>query len=448
VIKTVVICLSALTLAAASQAGATGSSPNSYFSQHWTPDGTALIYQARLPWQAIQRVTLGGEISTVLDQLDPVARISVRGELAYVAQGDVTSPRGILTVRSASGVSRAIAQAREYGGLAWSPDGGQIAFQAAGGRVALVGADGRGLRELAAVGSDPAWSPDGTRIAFSQGAQTAVIDVTSGVARVVGPAYVSADGFHVFSAYPGAVWSPDSTRLAINLPHGIQVVRSDGGGMVRLLRDASLPSWSPDGAELAVVRDGNVVAASATGSSERVIVASAMREATPTWSPDGRWIAYTNYNDTPPEQAFQEGHATDVFVVRPDGSGRKSLTGGCGVGPETPLAWVCVVNGRYAVPLRDARSPKIRITPWKYERAVRIRVFLTDGARYVYGARVTVRQLSGQRVRVTSTFGKPPSLLSDTGGRAAFRFLKPKKHGKLTFRVVAAGQARLLTLRV
>ena len=161
VIKTVVICLTALTLAAASQAGATGSSPNSYFSQHWTPDGTALIYQARLPWQAIQRVTLGGERSTVLDQLDPVVRVSVRGELAYVAQGDVTSPRGILTVRSASGVSRAVAQAHEYGGLAWSPDGGQIAFQAASSRLALVGADGSGLRELAAAGTIPPGRPTG-----------------------------------------------------------------------------------------------------------------------------------------------------------------------------------------------------------------------------------------------------------------------------------------------
>jgi hypothetical protein len=59
-----------------------------------------------------------------------------------------------------------------------------------------------------------------------------------------------------------------------------------------------------------------------------------------------------------------------------------------------------------------------------------------------------VRQLSGPRVRVTTTTGKPPSLLSDTGGRAAFRFLKPRSHGTVTLRVVAAGQARIVKVRV
>jgi Tol biopolymer transport system component len=449
VIKTVFVCLALLTLGGAVRAAATGYYPDSSYSQSWTPDGTALIYRAQFP-VGIRRVTLDGKISTLLlGNRDLNAHVSLHGKLAYISQAaEVSAPAGSLIVRDASGQSRVVAQAREHGGFSWSPDGGAIAFQIARGGLATVSADGSSRREFPYIGNDPAWSPDGTRIAFSRASETVVVDVATGVAHAVGPTFLYADGFHLARAYPGALWSPDSTRLAIDLNDGVHVVRSDGSGTDALIRDAHLPSWSPDGSELAVSRDDNIVAVTANGSSERVIVASAMSETAPTWSPDGRWVAYTNVNVTPPQQAFQEGHAADVFIVRPDGSGRRSLTGGCDVGPGTPLAWVCVVNGRFAVPLRDARSRQIRITPETFQRAVRIRVFVTDGSRYVYGARVTVRQLSGPRVHLTSVSRTAPSLVTDTGGRAAFRFLKPKTHGLLTFRVLAAGRVRLLKLRV
>ena len=442
------MCVAALALAAASEAAATGYSPHSFFSQNWTHDGTALVYQAHAPEHGIQRVTLDGHVSTLLQGLGPPARVSALGELAYVATGDARSPRGALTVRSAAGVSRVVAHAFQYGGLAWSPDGGAIAFQAASGRLAVIRADGSGLRELSSRGNDPAWSPDGTRVVFSRGSETAVVDVTSGATHAVGPTTIGAQGVHTVYAYPSAVWSPDSNRLAIQLGDGVHIVRSDGSGQQALIRGAYHPSWSPDGSELALLRDDDIVAAAADGSSERTVIASAMTEMTPTWSPDGRWIAYTNRNTTPPGQAYQRGHAADVFVIRPDGTGRRSLTGGCGVRPDTPLTWLCVVNGSWSVPLADAPSPTVRITTRRHPRAIVVPVHLTDGKSYVYGARVTVSQIAGPRVRVTSMTRKAPSLLSDTGGRAAFRFLKPRGHGTVSLRVVAAGQARVVKIRV
>ena len=210
-------------------------------------------------------MTLAGEIRTLLAGQEPLSRLSALDELAYVVATSVISPSGRLTVRGNTGRARVLADAQDNGGLAWSPDGGTIAFQATDGWLALVGADGTGLRETPHRGNDPAWSPDGTRIAFARGAATAVLDLSSGFARDVGPTATSL-GVHVTGVYPGAVWSPDSTRLAIQLHNGVEVVRSDGTGRELWISGTGVPAWSPNGSELAYGRRGALIVRSLTSS--------------------------------------------------------------------------------------------------------------------------------------------------------------------------------------
>ena len=439
--RSVVGVLSALALLTTSQASATGFSPNAFFSAEWSPDSTAVLVHARAPQAQVQRVTLEGQAERVADVETP-AHLSARGELAYVARQNVTNFVGALTIRDAAGRARVVAQAFEHYGLAWSPGGDRIAFRAASGRLAVVGRDGSGRREYAQSGWDPSWSPDGNLIAYSNGVETSVLDVGSGSSRVVGPRIPG-----IFER-PSAAWSPDSSRLALFLNPDVQIVRADGTGAAVRIPGALFPSWSPGGDELAVQLEDDIVVVGADGSGRRTVIASAMRETRPAWSPDGRWIAYANVNISPPGQAYQAGHASDVYLVRPDGNGRRSLTGGCGMTPETPLDWLCVVNGRWSIPISAARSPRVSIQAQRFPRAIKIPIHVTDAARYVYGARIAVAQVSGPRVRVTTMWKKPPRLLSDTGGRAAFRFLKPSRRGTVVLRVTAAGTTRLIRIRV
>jgi len=113
---------------------------------------------------------------------------------------------------------------------------------------------------------DPVPSPDGTRILYSvRYGYDARHELW--VARADGrsPRLVGAT-----PGFPSPAWAADSSRFAYLAGKGVRVVRADGSEG-RL--DARSPcfDWSPDGHELAVVREG----------------------ACPAWSPAGRWIAYT-----------------------------------------------------------------------------------------------------------------------------------------------------------
>jgi len=166
-----------------------------------------------------------------------------------------------------------------------SPDGALLAVVSAVGpprrhRLFVVrpGAPGRVALapELEVRGPAPVFSPDGAWVYFSSYGEDGVPSVWR-VPALGGPAEL------VARSADAASLAPDGSRIVLSRPE-------DGGN--------GLWVRGPAGGERRIARRGYW----------------------PRWSPDGRWIAATT--------ADPEGGTGYLFVVRPDGTGRRRLTEG------------------------------------------------------------------------------------------------------------------------
>jgi Tol biopolymer transport system component len=224
---------------------------------------------------------------------------------------------------------------------AWSPDGERIVYRDSrrginqDDEIYVVRADGTGARNLTRdPGNDwgPDWSPDGRTIVFNSdrdGFPMGGFLINPGGSH---PRRIETDAYVEYPA-----WSPDGTRIAFMGgtsagEYDIWVVDVDGSNLTRLTDSPGSdgwPAWSPDGTRVAFssVRDdcsysdasdcrstGDigphhdvwVVNADGTGLTR---VTSEFGQFV-TWSPDGDYLLVSGY---------------DLYVIRPDGTGRASL---------------------------------------------------------------------------------------------------------------------------
>ena len=267
--------------------------------------------------------------------LEPCANVPAAcGErIAFVSNRD-----GDLEIYSVKADGTGLARLTDKPGLddepAWSPDGRRIAFVSTRDgfhEIYVMDADGANVVRrtfFASYSQGPAWSPDGTRIAFSA--------LTNGSMNLW---VVSADADGspprpLFEA-PGwdaqPAWSPDGSRLvlvsdwsAYDFVWDIYLLNADGSGFAALTGDIFdfvdylAPSWSPNGAQIALaitvrvgtndyVADLGVMDANGTGLTPLI---AAVPFTTSSWSPDGQRIAFTSGSDA----------TRDISWVKADGS--------------------------------------------------------------------------------------------------------------------------------
>jgi TolB protein len=141
-------------------------------------------------------------------------------------------------------------------------------------------------------------------------------------------------------------WSPDGRRLAYQSPLGLFVADANGGHRRQLTRTDPKagtfdgdPAWSPDARWIAFAHVGrtssSIVLIRPDGSGRRTLTAGDV----PSWSPDGRRLAF---------QSGETG-ALHVFVIGRDGRGRRQITSSSGT--DTLPEWS--PDGRRIVFVRD-----------------------------------------------------------------------------------------------
>jgi TolB protein len=264
----------------------------------WSPDGKEIAYGGfAVPCRVCH------EALTVLELADgKLTRLAPNGSapawsrdgrlLAYVGEDQalrvIDDPR-----RKPRKVADRV-ESSDASALAWTADG-RIVYVAAETDVhalALVPSSGGPARLLlpstAGAQGRPAWSPDGKRLVFAKNTASVVSVIKFGTSDCV-LEVADADGSHVHPI-PGARSNVDSPD----------------------------PAWSPDGRELAYVRDDGVYVIAATGGTPRVL-AKGEYPWSPVWSPDGRLIAFGNGT------VYDNGR---LEVVSPDGSGRRVIRTG------------------------------------------------------------------------------------------------------------------------
>lgn len=170
----------------------------------------------------------------------------------------------------------------------------------------------------------PAWSPDGAQIAFASDRSTAfptlwVMNAIDGSdRRLVNPPGLPLEGVDTIS------WAPDGSQIACTVYN------------------------EPDPTQIAIVP-----MRAAGRQAGRVLTTLARGAFDPAWSPDGQWIAF----------AGRDGYASEIYVVRTDGSGLIRLTSD-GLLPRSPawspdgqhLAFLSNASGYYEIVLIDVAA--------------------------------------------------------------------------------------------
>ncbi|SEP44996.1 tricorn protease [Methylobacterium sp. ap11] len=268
----------------------------------WLPGGEIAYLGEASGTLNVWRLSLADRVPRQVTRFDgaPVRSLSASrtGDLAFARDGQVYrlragggTPEPVpITAPEATFPDAVPARTSDFGDLAPAPLGHEVALVAQG-EIYVAARDGKSVKRITRTPGEernPAFSPDGRRLAYA-----AERDGHWGLYEVR-PAQADERGF------------AQATRLierALPTPPG----------------DAFLPTWSPDGRQLAYIHDRGAVHVldPATGADREVVPPGRFypyRDGSwwLAWSPDGRWLAL-------PVQ-LDRGFTDNVAVVPADGS--------------------------------------------------------------------------------------------------------------------------------
>jgi Tol biopolymer transport system component len=133
-----------------------------------------------------------------------------------------------------------------------------------------------------------------------------------------------------------ATFSPDGTQIAfVSERDGnpeLYTIQSDGSGLKRLTTEIALddhPAWSPDGKRMAFASTRRpaetpgqawtaIYVMNADGSGVQRVSPAKASDYSPAWSPQENWIAFASGSG--------KTSGADLYVMKPDGSGRRLVT--------------------------------------------------------------------------------------------------------------------------
>jgi dipeptidyl aminopeptidase/acylaminoacyl peptidase len=252
----------------------------------------------------------------------------------------------------------------------WSPDGRYLAFvsgrqEGKGGQIWLLdrrGGEAQRVMTIKGGVDDFVWSPDSKRLAL-------VLDVeTDSVARQdtaehKTPKPIVIDRYNFKADITGYLGTKRS-HLAL-----LDVASKKLDTLTSTLADDDSPSWSPDGSQIAFVRESTAEPGD-TRDNDIYVIAShsdaAARQLTdfagpdggrPSWSPDGKWLAFTRGD----EPRFSAYHLNKLTVVPSDGSAPARVVTGALDRPVSSVRFTA--DGKYvlATIADDLGDPLVRI---------------------------------------------------------------------------------------